>query len=54
VKLIEEPSIENLVAENQVIIQWLQGLVQYDGELNVDLSNDDDVLLDLHDLLARK
>ncbi len=54
VKLIEEPTIENLVAENQVIIQWLNGLVQYDGDLNVDLSNDDDVLLDLHDLLARK
>lgn len=54
VKLIEEPSIENLIAENQVIIQWLGGLVQYDGELTVDLSNDDDVLLDLHDMLARK
>lgn len=54
VKLIEEPSIENLVAENQVILQWLGGLVQYDGDLSVDLSNDDDVLLDLHDLLARK
>ena len=54
VKLIEEPSIENLIAENQVIIQWLNGLVQYDGELNVDLSNDDDVLLDLHDLLAHR
>jgi hypothetical protein len=54
VKLIEEPTVENLVAENQVIIQWLNGLVQYDGALNVDLSNDDDVLLDLHDLLARK
>ena len=53
VKLIEEPSIENLVAENQVIIQWLNGLVQYDGDLNVDLSTDDDVLLDLHDLLVR-
>ena len=54
VKLIEEPSIENLIAENQVIIQWLNGLVQYDGELNVDLTNDDDVLLDLHDLLASR
>lgn len=54
VKLIEEPSIENLVAENQVILQWLGGLVQFDGDLSVDLSNDDDVLLDLHDLLAHK
>ena len=54
VKLIEEPSVENLVAENQVIIQWLSGLVQFDGELAVDLSNDDDVLLDLHDMLASK
>jgi hypothetical protein len=54
VKLIEEPSIENLIAENQVILQWLGGLVQFDGDLSVDLSNDDDVLLDLHDLLARK
>ena len=54
VKLVEEPSIENLIAENQVILQWLTGLVQFDGDLNVDLSHDDDVLLDLHDLLARK
>ena len=54
VKLIEEPSIENLIAENQVILQWLRGLVHYDGELNIDLSHDDDVLLDLHDMLARK
>ena len=54
VKLIEEPSIENLIAENQVILQWLRGLVQYDGELSIDLSQDDDVLLDLHDMLAKK
>ena len=54
VKLIEEPSIENLVAENQVLLQWLKGLVQYDGELSIDLSHDDAVLLDLHDMLSRK
>jgi hypothetical protein len=54
VKLIEEPSIENLIAENQVIIQWLGGLVQYDGELTVDLSHDDDILLDLHNMLSSK
>jgi hypothetical protein len=54
VKLVEEPSVENLIAENQVILQWLNGLVQYDGDLEVDLSNDDDVLFDLHSVLTKK
>jgi len=53
VKLVEEPTIENVTAELQVISQWLTGIVYYDGELNVDLSNDGDVLVDLHHILNK-
>jgi len=53
VKLIEEPSIENLSAQLQVLVQWVSGLIAFDGDLNVDLSTDDDVLFDLHDLLSK-
>jgi hypothetical protein len=53
VKLLEEPTLDNLIAETQVINQWLFGLIQHDGDLSADLTNDDDVLFDLHELLAK-
>jgi len=51
-KLLEEPPIEDLIAELQVIHQWLPGLVHFDGDLDADLSHDDDVIFDLHNRLT--
>jgi hypothetical protein len=47
-KLLEEPSIEDLTAQLHVVQQWLTGIVAYDGDLDVDLSDDDDVIFELH------
>jgi chaperonin cofactor prefoldin len=49
---LEEPSIEDLTAQLQVVQQWLQGIVMYDGDLDVDLAEDDDVIFELHKKLV--
>jgi len=53
IKLVEEPAIDNLTAQLQVLNQWINGIVGYDGELNVDLSNGGDVIVDLHHILYK-
>jgi hypothetical protein len=50
-KLLEEPSIEDLTAQLHVVHQWLQGIVMYDGDLDVDLSEDDEIIFELHQKL---
>jgi len=51
-KLLEEPSIEDLTAQLQVVQQWLQGIVMYDGDIDVDLAEDDDVIFEFHKKLV--
>jgi len=50
-KLLEEPSIEDLTAQLHVVHQWLTGIVMYDGDLEVDLSEDDEIIFELHQRL---
>jgi hypothetical protein len=50
-KLLEEPSIEDLTAQLHVVHQWLTGIVMYDGDLDVDLSEDDETIFNLHQRL---
>lgn len=54
VKLLEEPSIEDLVSELQVVTQWLTGLVKHDGSLDLDLNSEESVIYDIHKLLSEK
>jgi hypothetical protein len=51
IKLLEDPSIEDLVAQLHVVHSWLRGVVAYDGNLDVDLGEDDDTIFELHQQL---
>jgi len=51
IKLLEDPTIEDLTAQLHVVYQWLTGVVMYDGDLDVDLGEDDDVIFELHQRL---
>merc|ERR1719352_1282807 len=51
IKLLEDPTIEDLTAQLHVVYQWLTGIVMYDGDLDVDLGEDDDVIFELHQRL---
>jgi hypothetical protein len=52
VKLLEDPTIEDLVAQLHVVQQWFRGIVAYDGNLDVDLGEDDDTIFELHQRLV--
>jgi len=54
VKLLEDPSIEDLVAQLHVVHSWLRGIVMYDGDLDVDLGEDDDTIFELHQRLIQE
>jgi len=51
-KLLEDPSIEDLTAQLHVVHQWLRGIVVYDGDLDLDLGEDDEVIFELHQQLV--
>jgi hypothetical protein len=54
IKLLEDPSIEDLVAQLHVVHSWLRGIVAYDGNLDVDLGEDDDTIFELHQRLIQE
>jgi hypothetical protein len=54
IKLLEDPSIEDLVAQLHVVHSWLRGIVTYDGNLDVDLGEDDDTIFELHQRLIQQ
>jgi hypothetical protein len=54
IKLLEDPSIEDLVAQLHVVHSWLRGVVAYDGNLDVDLGEDDDTIFELHQRLVQE
>lgn len=44
IKLLQEPTVENMVVQLSIVVHWLAKIIQLDEDLDIDMASDEDAL----------